>query len=76
MIARVLYRQGQYWLYHKAIIDETHGVILEMKPEEKLWLVVKQNYCIGIEQPCYKLQKRDLIKVGRVRFKVRDIMSL
>lgn len=25
--------------------------------------------------PCYKLRKRDLIKVGRVRFKIRDIMS-
>lgn len=24
---------------------------------------------------CYKLRKRDLVKIGRVRFKVRDIMS-
>lgn len=28
-----------------------------------------------MEIPCYKLKKRDLIKVGRVRFKIRDIMS-
>ena len=29
VIARLLYRQGQYWIYHKAIIDETHDTILE-----------------------------------------------
>ena len=25
--------------------------------------------------PCYKLQKNDILRVGRVRFKVRDVMS-
>lgn len=25
--------------------------------------------------PCFKLRRKDLIKVGRVRFKIRDIMS-
>jgi hypothetical protein len=25
--------------------------------------------------PCYKIEKKDLIKVGRVRFKIRDVMS-
>jgi len=28
-----------------------------------------------MDTPCYRLQKKDLIKVGRVRFKIRDIMS-
>ena len=28
-----------------------------------------------MDRPCIKLGKGDLIKVGRVRFKIRDIMS-
>lgn len=28
-----------------------------------------------MEMPCYRINKKDLIKVGRVRFKIRDIMS-
>ena len=28
-----------------------------------------------MELPCFKLRKRDIIKIGRVRFKIRDIMS-
>ena len=27
------------------------------------------------EFPCYKIKKNDLVKVGRVRFKIRDLMS-
>ena len=47
----------------------------EKKPEEKIWRVVRDNRCPEMEMPCYRLQKKDLIKVGRVRFKIRDIMS-
>ena len=49
--------------------------MLERKPEEKIWQVVRETYQPDMEFPCYKLKRRDLIKVGRVRFKVRDIMS-
>ena len=36
---------------------------------------MRDNRCPEMEMPCYRLQKKDLIKVGRVRFKIRDIMS-
>lgn len=49
--------------------------VLERKPEEKIWLVVKKTFPPEMDFPCYKLRRRDLIKVGRVRFKIRDIMS-
>ena len=49
--------------------------VLEKKPEEKIWRVVRDNKCPEMEMPCYRLKKKDLIKVGRVRFKIRDIMS-
>ena len=57
------------------IINENIDQILEKKPEEKIWRVVRDNRCPEMEMPCYRLQKKDLIKVGRVRFKIRDIMS-
>lgn len=56
-------------------MDETIDNVLEKKPEEKIWRVVRDNRCADMEMPCYRLQKKDLIKVGRVRFKIRDIMS-
>lgn len=49
--------------------------MLEKKPEEKIWRVVKEIPCPEMSYPAYRLNKRDLIKVGRVRFKIRDIMS-
>lgn len=75
IICRVLYRKDSYWVYHKQLIDENSENVLEKKPEEKIWQVVKENYPPEMEFACFKLKKRDLIKVGRVRFKIRDIMS-
>ena len=49
--------------------------MLERKPEEKIWQVVRSTYQPQVDFPCYRIRRRDLIKVGRVRFKVRDIMS-
>jgi hypothetical protein len=37
VIARCLYRDNTYWLYHKNLIDETAEAVLERKPEEKIW---------------------------------------
>ena len=36
---------------------------------------MRENYAPEMDANCFKLYKRDLIKVGRVRFKIRDIMS-
>lgn len=75
VIARLMHKNGAYWLYHKNLIDENIDSVLEKKPEEKIWRVVRDNRCPEMEMPCYRLMKKDLIKVGRVRFKIRDIMS-
>ena len=37
--------------------------------------MVKQIRQPEFEFPCYKMRKNDLVKVGRVRFKIRDLMS-
>lgn len=70
-----MHQNGAYWVFHKNYVDETIDQVLEKKPEEKIWRVVRDNRCLDMEMPCYRLQKKDLIKVGRVRFKIRDIMS-
>ena len=36
---------------------------------------MRETRCPELEIPCYRIMKKDLIKVGRVRFKIRDIMS-
>lgn len=75
IVARLMVRDNSYWIYHKQLVDETIDNVLEKKPEEKIWRVVRETYCPELEFPAYRLKKRDLIKVGRVRFKIRDIMS-
>lgn len=42
-IARCLYKDNSYWLFHKALIDESSETVLERKPEEKIWQVVKET---------------------------------
>ena len=71
----MLHQDGSYWIYHKNFIDNDIDAVLEKKPEEKIWRVVRETRCPELEIPCYRLMKKDLIKVGRVRFKIRDIMS-
>jgi hypothetical protein len=41
-------------------------------PEEKLWLVIKK-YQSKTYHKGYRIQKNDIIKVGRIRLRVRDI---
>jgi hypothetical protein len=75
IIARILFKEGKYWLFHKHFIDEYLQEVLEKKPEEKVWRIVKESFVPEMESPMIRLMKGDLIKVGRVRFKIRDIMS-
>jgi hypothetical protein len=37
VIARCLYKDNSYWIFHKNLIDENADAILEKKPEEKIW---------------------------------------
>lgn len=75
IIARVLYSEGSYWLFHRPLVDETTAAVLERRPEERVWLVVKAQHNPHMDYPCHLLRKDDLVKVGRVRFKVREIES-
>lgn len=49
--------------------------LLEKKPDERIWLNVASHTVPEYSFATYRLKKFDLIKVGRVRFKVREIVS-
>lgn len=44
-------------------------------PELMLWKVVKNSYDIREDIKGHRLQQGDVIKIGRVRFKIKDITS-
>ncbi|CDW73638.1 fha domain [Stylonychia lemnae] len=68
-LARLLFKNGNYWIYHKNQVDVSQ---IYQNPEEKLWLVIKK-YQSKTYHKGYKLQKNDIVKFGRVRLRVRDI---
>jgi len=84
----MMFALGDYWIYHKTTIEEDEDEV-EKNPESKLWTVVKhckvtegsayqQSARIkrgGVDEPGYTLMPSDVIKLGRVRFKVREIVS-
>lgn len=67
-------RIGGYWIYHSSCVDEEEEEV-EKDPESKLWRVVKHCKISRGNIVGYKLQPEDLVKLGRVRFKVREIQS-
>lgn len=75
VIARCLFEGGSYWLHHKFLIEHESEKLLFTKPEDKCWQVVKSIWQPRLRLNCYKLKRNDLIKVGRVRFKIREIQS-
>ena len=48
---------------------------MEKTPENKLWRVVK--YCKSKDKRIdgYRLMKDDVIKLGRIRYKIKEIVS-
>ena len=44
-------------------------------PERMLWKVVKYSYDAREQIQGHRLMKGDVVKIGRVRFKIRDIQS-
>jgi hypothetical protein len=44
-------------------------------PERMLWKVVKYSYDPREQIQGHRLMKGDVVKIGRVRFKIRDIQS-
>lgn len=65
---------GTYWIYHSSSYEDDEEEV-ERNPENKLWKIVKYCKQSNGNVPGYRLLPDDLIKLGRVRFKVREIIS-
>lgn len=49
--------------------------MLEKKPDERIWLNVSSHVVPEYSFCTFRLKKFDMLKVGRVRFKIREIVS-
>jgi hypothetical protein len=75
VIANIVKHHDSFWIFHKNLIDDSLAHELLHKPEERLWLSVASNRLPQYKFATIKLQLGDVIKIGRVRFKVREIVS-
>jgi len=55
IIARLLHQNGTYWVFNKNYVDDQIDAVLEKKPEEKIWRVVRDTHCPEMDIPCYRL---------------------
>ena len=53
ILARVLNKSGDFWIFHKSLIEDYNEQNLEKKPDEKLWKIVKTNLIPGLEFPAH-----------------------
>ena len=63
------------WIFDRKKITEDLDLILEENPEERLWLVVSSHHVPEYVFATYRLKLHDVIKIGRVRFRVREIVT-
>jgi len=70
--ATCLFKDNKFWLYHSNLIENIEEE--KANPSDKLWLVLRHmandndhHFIPGLG---YKLQAGDIIKFGRVRYKV------
>jgi len=74
-LAKIQMTNGNFWVYHNQLIDEGIEDYLNQKPEERLWLNVESCSVSEFTFPTFRLRRADVIKLGRVRFKIREIVS-
>ena len=69
-ILHFLFRNNNYWVYHKNTVENDK---IDTEPANKLWYIIKfYNSCQNADQG-FKLEQGDTIKLGRVRFKIKEI---
>ena len=72
MVATVLLKQNNYWIYHKNTIETPEQE--KQDPAEKLWLVVRHmqedKEHESTQGQGIKVNIGDTIKFGRVRYKI------
>lgn len=69
-ILHFLWRNDNYWIYHKNTLDDFSQ---DDDPANKLWHIVKYYNNEDLQEEGIQLKQGDVIKLGRIRFKVKEI---
>lgn len=71
-ILSVVYKNDQYNVFHNQAVEADYSFKNHLK---MAWLVVRynQDWIYPTEDNIYYIEKGDIIKFGRVRFKVREM---
>jgi hypothetical protein len=75
LVARIILSHNYLWVFDRTLIDENLDTVLDGKPEERVWLVVSSHKVPEYVFPTVRLHLNDVVKFGRVRFRVREIVS-
>ena len=72
-LVSVVYQNGQYYLFHNQSVEEDYSFKNHLK---MAWLVVRysQDWINPNDENVYYCEKGDIIKFGRVRFKIRSLV--
>jgi len=68
-ILHFLFRNNNYWIYHRNTIDLNE----EDDPSDRLWHVVKFHRDYSKKESGFRLSQDDIIKLGRVRFRITEV---
>lgn len=69
----LVYKNSQYYAFHNQSVEADYSFKNHLK---MAWLVVRyqQDWMYPNEENIYYVEKGDIIKFGRVRFKIRELM--
>ncbi len=66
----LVYKQGQYWMFHsKSLNDDSFK-----NHADRAWKIVKYDTYSNGKLNTTRVQEGDVIKFGRVRFKVKMLV--
>ena len=69
-LVSLVYKHGAYWIYHsKSLKDDTF-----QNHADRVWKIVKYECYNNRKLNTCELQEEDVIKFGRVRFKVKKLV--
>jgi hypothetical protein len=73
----IAYKDGRYWIYHSKDFSTIESLKL---PSDQPWISLKHMNPVSFGQRYhpkygYKLKKGDIVKFGRVRFRITSISS-
>mmetsp|Transcript_7356 Transcript_7356/g.5622 ORF Transcript_7356/g.5622 Transcript_7356/m.5622 type:complete len:109 (+) Transcript_7356:93-419(+) len=75
-VAKIVEYNNSFWIFHESYFDSSAGDEgMERCPEQRIWKIARYCRSKNKQTEGHRLVKGDILKMGRLRFKVRDIVS-